>query len=48
MQQLYDQEDINKKDEPEEPMNWLDEYNKVKFSTPYLVYKLKPLWIVLD
>lgn len=28
--------------------NWVEEYNKVRFTTPYLVYKLKSIWIVLD
>jgi hypothetical protein len=33
---------------PEKVMDWIEEYNKVKFTTPYLVYKLRPFWIVLD
>ena len=33
---------------PERVMDWNDEFNKLKFSTPYLVYKMKPIWIILD
>ena len=35
-------------DNHEKLMDWNDEYNKVKFSTPYLVYKMRPIWIILD
>lgn len=28
--------------------NWNDEYNKVRFTTPYLVYKVRYLWVFLD
>jgi hypothetical protein len=33
---------------PEKVIDWNEEYNKVKFSTPYLVYKMRPIWIILD
>lgn len=29
-------------------LDYKKEYLKVRFTTPYLVYKLKKLWIILD
>jgi len=46
MMDAYD--DKPAEESPEKPMDWNDEYNKIKFTTPYLVYKMKPLWIILD
>lgn len=31
-----------------EKVDWDKEYMKVRFTTPYLVYKLKPVWMILD
>lgn len=31
-----------------ENVDWDKEYMKVRFTTPYLVYKLKPIWMVID
>lgn len=29
-------------------INWKQEYLKIRFTTPYLVYKLRKLWVILD
>ena len=29
-------------------INWQDEFTKIRFTTPYLVYKVKKLWVILD
>lgn len=29
-------------------MEWSKEYMKIRFTTPYLVYKIRPIWVVLD
>lgn len=35
-------------DESRKIVNWQDEFTKIRFTTPFLVYKLKKLWVVLD
>lgn len=47
MMEVYDDKPL-RMDGPEKVMDWAEEFNKVKFTTPYLVYKLRPFWIVLD
>jgi hypothetical protein len=46
MMDAYD--DKPAEESPEKPMDWNDEHNKIKFTTPYLVYKMRPIWIILD
>ena len=29
-------------------VDWADEYMKIRFSNQYLVYKIKPIWLLLD
>ena len=29
-------------------LNWKEEYLKIRFTTPYLVYKVRKIWIILD
>lgn len=36
----YDQEKAN--------LDWEKEYLKIRFTTPYLVYKIRKIWVVLD
>jgi hypothetical protein len=45
MMEAYDEKGL---EGPERVMDWNDEFNKLKFTTPYLVYKMKPIWIILD
>jgi hypothetical protein len=45
MMEIYDEKGL---EGPERVIDWNDEFNKLKFSTPYLVYKMKPIWIILD
>jgi hypothetical protein len=46
MMEVYDEKAPG--EGPEKVIDWNDEYNKVKFTTPYLVYKMRPIWIILD
>ena len=41
MAQRYD-------DEKSKIFNWHQEYLKVRFTTPYLVYKVKKIWVIMD
>lgn len=45
MMEAYDEKGL---EGPVRVMDWNDEFNKLKFTTPYLVYKMKPIWIILD
>ena len=45
MMEVYDEKIL---EGPEKVFDWTEEYNKVKFTTPYLVYKIRPIWIILD
>lgn len=29
-------------------VDWEKEYLKIRFTTPYLVFKLRKLWVILD
>jgi len=40
MQELYH--------EKEKEIDWVQEYVKVRYSTPFLVYKMKKVWVIFD
>ena len=29
-------------------VNWKTEFMKIRFSTPYLVYKVRKIWLIVD
>ena len=45
MMEAYDEKGL---EGPTRVMDWNDEFNKLKFTTPYLVFKMRPIWIILD
>ena len=44
MQELY----LNDMEEEKERVNWKEEFKKIRFTRPYLVYKMRKIWFVID
>jgi len=35
-------------EEEKERVNWKEEFKKIRFTRPYLVYKMRKIWFVID